>query len=139
MATKPVTGRTTTWTILTFADRLVLYVLVGTAVVLLLGSIGGGDGTSVRITGDGGFEEFAPINGTSAVEVEGPLGTTVVEVAGGEARVASSPCPHQLCVKAGAVRRPGTVVVCVPNKVVVTVVGDDPSTGEPEPTDALTR
>ena len=121
-------------TLVTFADRLVLYVLVGTALVLLL--VGGRreDGAAVRIEGDGGFELLAPLGSDRTVEVEGPRGTTVVEVADGEARVVSSPCPHQLCVKMGAVRIPGRSVVCVPNRVVVTVEGDGPA-----PTDAVTR
>ena len=121
-------------TLLTFADRLVLYVLVGAALVLLLTGGGRGSGAAVRITGDGGFERLVPLGSDVTVEVAGPLGTTVVEVADGEARVLSSPCPHELCVKMGAVRTLGRAVVCVPNRVVVTVVGDGPT-----PTDAVTR
>jgi len=96
-------------TLVTFADRLVLYVLVGFEHVVVLGS-------------------------ENTVEVEGPLGTTVIEVAGGAARVLSSPCPHQVCVKMGAVDSPGRSVVCVPNRVVVTMVGDGPTA-----TDAVTK
>ena len=58
----------------------------------------------------------------------------LVEIVAGEARILSSPCPHELCVKMGAVRMPGRAVVCVPNRVVVTVVGSGPT-----PTDAVTR
>jgi hypothetical protein len=133
----PAATRTATGTVLTYADRLVLYVLVGAALVLLLNGGMGSTGAAVRITGEGGFEEVVPIGNATEVEVEGPLGKTLVEVAGGEARVISSPCPHHLCVKAGAVRRSGAAVVCVPNKVVVAVVGEGP--GETVPTDAVTR
>jgi len=119
---------------LTFADRLVLYALVGAALVLFITGGGQGDGATVRITGDGGFEYLAPLDSDTIVEVEGPLGATVVGVSDGEAGVLSSPCPHELCVKMGAVRAPGRAVVCVPNRVVVTVVGDGPT-----PTDAVTR
>ena len=121
-------------TLLTFADRLILYVLVGAALVLLLTGGRRGSGSAVRITGDGGFERLVPLGSDVTVEVAGPLGTTVVEVADGEASVLSSPCPHELCVKMGAVRTRGRAVVCVPNRVVVTVVGDGPT-----PTDAVTR
>ena len=120
--------------LLTFADRLVLYVLVGTALVLLLTGGGQGEGAAVRITGDGGFEQLVPLGSDVTVEIAGPLGATVVAVTDGEARVLSSPCPHELCVKMGAVRAPGRAVVCVPNRVVVTVVGDGPTR-----TDAVTR
>jgi hypothetical protein len=126
-------------TILTYADRIVLYVLVGAAVALLLNGIGRGEGTAVRIVGADGFEQVVPIGDVCEVDVPGPLGTTVIEVAGGEARVLSSPCPHQLCVKAGAVRRPGTAVVCVPNEVVVTIVGDGTDGDSDAAMDAVTR
>lgn len=121
-------------TLVTFADRLVLYALVGTALVLLIVGSGRRDGDSARIEGDGGFERVASLASDGTVEVDGPLGKTVVEISGGEARVLTSPCPHQLCVRMGAVRTPGRAVVCVPNRVVVTVEGDGAA-----PTDAVTR
>jgi len=120
-------------TLVTLADRLVVYVLVGAALVLLLTGGGGGEGAAVRITGDD-FEHVASFGSDERVEVEGPLGVTVVELSGGTARVVSSPCPHRLCVKMGAVSAPGRSVVCVPNRVAATVVGDGPAS-----TDAVTR
>ncbi|HYW68542.1 MAG TPA: NusG domain II-containing protein [bacterium] len=120
-------------TLVTLADRLVVYVLVGTALVLLLTGGGGGEGAAVRITGDD-FERVVSFGEGGRIEVEGPLGVTVVELAGGTARVVSSPCPHRLCVKMGAVSAPGRSVVCVPNRVAVTVVGEGPAS-----TDAVTR
>ncbi len=61
--------------------------------------------------------------GAGVVRVGGPLGETVVEVAPDGVRVASSPCPLQLCVRQGWVRRPGGVVACLPNRVAVRVAG----------------
>lgn len=119
---------------MTFADRLLLYALVGAAAVLLIAGARREDGAAVRIQGAGGFALSVPLDSERTVEVDGPLGTTVVGIAGGEARIVSSPCPSQLCVRMGAVRTPGRAVVCVPNRVVVAVEGDGPA-----PTDAVTR
>jgi hypothetical protein len=55
--------------------------------------------------------------------VQGPLGETVVEVRGGRVRIAESPCPHQICVRTGWIERAGSMVVCLPNRVVVRVEG----------------
>lgn len=49
--------------------------------------------------------------------VRGPLGVTVVEVGPSGARIAASPCPNQLCVRAGAVGGRTPLVACVPNRV----------------------
>ena len=68
------------------------------------------------------------------LRVEGPLGATTIEIAGDRVRVLDSPCPHRLCVKAGAIGRAGELVVCVPNRVVVRVEG-----GSRKGVDAVTR
>jgi len=117
----------------TGADRLVLYALVGLAVVLFVAGGAGGAGSKVRIRGEA-FEEVAPLRERATFEVEGPLGTTVVVVEDGAASIVSSPCPHRVCVGMGAVNSDGQAVVCVPNRVVVTIEGSGPA-----PTDAVTR
>lgn len=64
-----------------------------------------------------------------------PLGgRMLVEVSGGAVRVLESDCPDQVCVLTGWVRRPGEMIVCVPNRVVVQVTG----AAEPGP-DAILR
>jgi len=45
----------------------------------------------------------------------------VVEISGGRARIVSSPCRDQLCVKAGWVSRPGEAAICLPQRVVLQV------------------
>ena len=41
----------------------------------------------------------------------------------GLARIIKSPCPHRFCIRSGAINRPGAPLVCVPNGVVVELVG----------------
>jgi len=68
------------------------------------------------------------------VRVAGPLGTTVVEIKGGNAAIRSSPCPNKFCVHMGEFGTEGGVLVCVPNEVVVRI-GTEPREG----LDAVTR
>lgn len=68
------------------------------------------------------------------VEISGPIGKTVVRVEQGRARVESSPCPNKICIHMGTVGREGGLIVCVPNKVIVTV-----GKGTPEGVDAVSR
>jgi hypothetical protein len=53
------------------------------------------------------------------VTVEGPLGKTTIQVKGGRVRVVDSPCPEKICIRQGWIK--SGVIVCLPNRVVVTV------------------
>ena len=128
------TKRRETRRLLTWADRLVLCGLVGLGVALFAVPGSGGRSRLIEVEGAGGFALTVPLDRDGTYEVPGPLGSTVVRVAGGSASVGSSPCPNQICVRMGAIRSPGQALVCVPNHVVVSVVGD-----EPRSTDAVTR
>jgi len=58
--------------------------------------------------------------------VSGPLGETIVVVEDSKVHIKSSPCPHHYCERMGNIRRRGEVLVCVPNKVVISIKGGDP-------------
>jgi hypothetical protein len=85
------------------------------------------------VTGDEGIWVYPAETGGQArlVSVQGPLGDTVLEIKGGQARVISSPCLNQTCVAAGAIHRRGAFIACLPNRVMVSVEG-----GEDEDLDA---
>ena len=61
-------------------------------------------------------------DGTVVSPVDGPLGTTMVEVTGNRAHVVSSPCPDKICVRMGWLQRVGDYSACLPNRVLVEVV-----------------
>lgn len=54
-------------------------------------------------------------------EVVGPLGTSRFEVSGGRVRMLESPCPEKICINTGWIGRPGEVIACVPNRVIIAV------------------
>lgn len=68
------------------------------------------------------------------IPVEGKLGTTRVEISEKGVRVLDSPCPYKLCVKSGSIRRARETLVCLPNRVIVRITGD-----ERESVDAVSR
>ena len=71
-----------------------------------------------------GREWVYPLGADRTVTVSGPLGDTVVEIRGGQARVLSSPCAEKLCVRSGAIARQGQWIACLPNRVFIEVRGD---------------
>jgi hypothetical protein len=92
-------------------------------------------GLSLPLLGQGGYAEKAVIRqdgqlfaevdlrAPRRVEVPGPLGTTLVAVEPGRARVVADPGPRQYCVRQGWLVRPGEIAICAPNRVSVQIAG----------------
>ena len=101
-------------------------VLLGSAVLV---------GFSVPVFWQGGMADRAIIRqeGRIFAEVDlkarkqfvvaGPLGTTVIAVEAGRARVVADPGPRQYCVRQGWLMRPGEIAICAPNRVSVQIAG----------------
>ena len=92
-------------------------------------------GRTVLIEVDGHLVYVLPLERDRIVDVEGPLGTTVVELRQGKVRVKDSPCATKQCVRQGWIEH--GVIVCLPNKIVITIGNgrDDGATV----VDAITR
>lgn len=91
-------------------------------------------GSQVRIETDGKFFQAIPLDREQTIAVPGPLGTTYVVIHDSAAHVSDSPCYSKICVNTGEIAYTGQIIVCVPNKVVVRVVG-----AEELPYDAVTQ
>jgi len=110
--------------LLTVPDRILILTLLmlGGGSVVLLGALRP-EGEMVVIEGEQGMVTEVPLGVVDTVDVRGPLGITRVAVGPEGARVISSPCPEQICVRAGAIHRQGDLNACVPNRVVIRIVG----------------
>jgi len=71
-------------------------------------------------------ELIYPLNVSRIIDVRGPLGTTVVQIADNRVQILSSPCQEKICVKAGKIHRPGEWIACLPNQVLITIEGKGP-------------
>ena len=67
--------------------------------------------------------ERLPLKTDHTTRVKGPLGLTEVEVKKGQARIVRSPCKNKVCIKSGYIRYADRLAVCIPNRVVVRIVG----------------
>ncbi|MBT5550116.1 MAG: NusG domain II-containing protein [Nitrospina sp.] len=65
-----------------------------------------------------------PLGADRVVQVEGPLGTTEVEISRGRARIVRSPCKLKVCIKSGYIQYADRLSACLPNKVVVRIEGE---------------
>ena len=76
-------------------------------------------GRTVQIEANGRPVYVLPVDKDRTVSVEGPEGRTVVEIKDHRVRVTESPCHNKLCIGQGWIG--SGVIVCLPNKVVVTI------------------
>ena len=64
-----------------------------------------------------------PLDQDQKTHVKGPLGLTEIEVKNGRARIIRSPCKNKVCIKSGYIRYADRLAACIPNRVVVRIVG----------------
>jgi len=72
---------------------------------------------------DGQLVTELALNASRKYEVTGAIGTTVIEVQPGRARVVSDPGPRQYCVQQGWLTRANAVAICAPNHVTLQLAG----------------
>ena len=65
-----------------------------------------------------------PLRMDHVAHVQGPLGTTEVEIKNGRARIVRSPCKLKVYIKSGYIQYADRLSACLPNQVVVRVEGD---------------
>jgi len=105
-------------------------ILIGLLMGLTLGSIFVTDvlfepGESVSVIVDGKEMYRLSLYENRTIDVQGPLGTTIIKVEKGHAFIQKAPCPYQTCIKMGKIRRSGDMIVCLPNRILVKIEGKD--------------
>ena len=99
--------------------------LLAALLLYLLLSAGQERGGSVVVAVEG--EEVARYslleNGTYSLNG----GSNILRIENGEAWLIEADCPDQLCVHQGKIRYPGQSIICLPNRLTVTVVGGEGS------------
>ncbi|HWP95111.1 MAG TPA: NusG domain II-containing protein [Gammaproteobacteria bacterium] len=79
--------------------------------------------TEVHIRNAAGVMLRVPLDSPRRVEVAGRLGPSVIEIAGGRARFAASPCRNHVCLFAGWLVHAGEAAACLPNGVSIELAG----------------
>lgn len=83
----------------------------------------GGAADRAVVKRDGQLVTELALNTPRKYEVTGAIGTTVIEVQPGRARVLSDPGPRQYCVQQGWLTRANAVAICAPNHVTLQLSG----------------
>ena len=83
------------------------------------------EGETMVVTVDG--EEYAryPLGEELEVLIKGERGENLLVIKDGYADITEASCPDGLCERQHRINESGESLVCLPNKVTVTVVGGD--------------
>lgn len=110
--------------------------LVGAVVLLLVQRLGQrpGELVVVRVNGEE-WGSYSLLEQRRELIKSGNGGTNLLVIEGGRAWVEEASCPDGLCIHQGSVKRSGESIICLPNEVVVEVVGSE----EPESVDVVVK
>ena len=104
-------------------DWAVLLLLAAVTAALAPVAFTGGAAEKAVVRRDGVVVAELPLTQARRVEVQGALGTSVIEVQPGRARVAADPGPRQYCVRQGWLTQPNAIAICAPNHLSLSIAG----------------
>ena len=104
------------------------YILI--AVILLAAAVMFGgyrflhqeDGAVVTVSVDGKITGTYPLDEEEEIQIND---TNTLVIKDGKADMIKADCKDQICVKQKAISKNGETIVCLPNKVIITVVSDE--------------
>ena len=82
-----------------------------------------GETCSIEVSGE--LKHHLKLSENQEILVHGPIGETVIKIKNHKVRVTHSDCPEKICVKTGWIHKTGEFIVCVPNKVVIKIDGEN--------------
>lgn len=107
-------------------DFIIVGVVGVIALCLFLGLyvFNGSSGSYVQVEIDGRIVDTFDLD----KDIEKTYGTdesyNVLQIKDGKATMTSASCPDQICVKHNSIYRSGESIICLPNKVVVSIEND---------------
>ena len=109
-------------------DLLVIALLLLIALAsLLIITLTKKEGNVVVLEIDGAVSAKFPLSVDGVFPLNGGTNTLVIE--NGEARLINSHCPDHTCEQTGAIRYVGQTIVCLPNRLSLTVKGEQTEGG----------
>lgn len=109
-------------------DIIVIVLLLLVAVsLLLIVTLTKKSGNVVVVEIDGVISEEFPLSVDGVFTLNGGTNTLVIE--NGEAYISYSDCPDHTCEKTGRIHYVGQTIVCLPNRLSVTVQGEQTENG----------
>lgn len=114
---------------LTKGDKILIIILVLLSVFIFIL-------TSINLTGFNIKTALIKVNGKTykeinltenmrgkEIEIETEYGYNLLEIGDGDIKVVDASCPDKLDVKQGSISKPGEIIVCLPNRLTIEIIG----------------
>lgn len=114
---------------ITVWDKSIIATLLTLALIIYLlfaGSLFGEQPEMVAIFVDGreyATYSLAAITGIKKVEINTEFGHNTIEITSDDARITEASCPDKTDIQSGRITKPGQMLVCIPNRVTVRILG----------------
>ena len=111
---------------LTIADTILIIVAACLIVAsYVFANLHATQGSMALVQVDGKMVYKTSLSETRTIMVDGIRGTLMLETREGKVAITQANCPNHVCIKTGWRSRVGDIIVCVPNKVVVRIIGSE--------------
>lgn len=110
------------------ADKWLLLGLLAAGLLLSLAVwLTSRPGARVEVRVDGELTGSYSLSEDGEYRLEGMGGSNLLVIESGSARIAEADCPDGLCVGMGIIQKAGQSIVCLPHRLVVSIVAAEPS------------
>ncbi len=109
-------------------DIMLILILLALSVVLGIGYYISHSGPAIRaeVTVDGKLVKVLDLSTDQEITIQGAKnGTNHLIVRNGEIWCSQASCPDQVCVHQGKQSWDGEIIVCLPNLMIVQIIGED--------------
>lgn len=112
------------------------FILIGAVAVvaavlfLCLYVFNSGSGDYVQIEVDGVVTDTLPLSEDTVREIKTDNGANTLVISDGSAVMTQADCPDGICANHKPINKTGESIICLPHKVIVTVISDKSSDDE---------
>lgn len=114
---------------ITFGDKIVIVLIIVISVAIFLLFVAGTNGTGelyVKIESCGEQYAVYPLNNfEKTIEIDTKFGYNEIKIYNGNVWVSKSDCNDKLEMLEGSISGEGQMLICMPNRLVVSIVSDD--------------
>ena len=113
-------------------DVMIVFALLGISLLLGIAALlpPSADGTAYAVVRRDGIETARlPLDTDATYVISDTDAHNIIEISRGKVRMTDADCPDGLCVRSGNISRSGQTIVCLPNRVSVSIEQDKQKDG----------